>query len=323
MISRRRLLITAAATFTAPCAADAQPADKPATIGVLLNSSATSNVDDLRHGLRDLGYVEGQTFVLDVVSADGELERLTPLAAALVRRKVDVIVTSGPSAVGAARAATNTVPIIMGRMDDVDSHGFVKNLARPGGNITGLSFQTSELAGKWVHLLKETVPRLSRLAILWDARSTVSQRQSAQQAARVLGLQAQTLEVRDAARLESAFRAAVAWSANAVAMLASPGFTGRQMEAADLGIRNRLPMIYYNRGFADAGGLLSYGPSASEFSWRRAAVFVDKILKGAKPGELPVEQPTKFELIINARTARLLGLAIPPSVLLRADHVIE
>jgi putative ABC transport system substrate-binding protein len=208
-------------------------------------------------------------------------------------------------------------------MDDVDVHGFVVSLAHPGGNVTGLSFQTGELAGKWVHLLKEATPGLSRLAVVWDGSGTLNQLRAAQEAARALGLGTLVLEVRGAPGVEGVVAAAQAGGAEGLVFLASPAITAAQVRLAKLAAQSKLPAIYYNRVFAEAGGLLSYGPRASDFSWRRAAVFVDKILRGAKPADLPVEQPTTFELVVNLRTARALGLAIPPSVLAQADEVVR
>jgi putative ABC transport system substrate-binding protein len=293
-------------------------------LGVLLTAGTqVAALDELRAGLRELGHVEGDTILIDVVSADGQLERLPQLARQLVARPVDILVTSGPPAIAAARAATTTIPIVMGRMDDVDAHGFVTNLARPGGNITGLSFQTGELAGKWVDLLREAVPRLSRLAVLWDAAGTARQRTTAEAAARTLGLHVDILEVRGATGVEQAVAAAKAGRSEALVILASPALTAVERRLAALSARHRLPAIYYSRAFAEAGGLLSYGPTASQFGWRQSAVFVDRILKGARPGDLPIQQPTTFELVVNRRMAHALGLALPPSLLLRAQHVIE
>jgi putative ABC transport system substrate-binding protein len=208
-------------------------------------------------------------------------------------------------------------------MDDVDVHGFVVNLARPNGNITGLSFQTGELAGKWIGLLKEALPRLSRLGIVWDATGTARQRETAEEAARALGLESLVLEVRGALALDKLFDAAKAARVEALAILASPALTAEEARLARLSTLNRLPTIYYDRGFPEAGGLMSYGPAASDFSWRRAAAFVDKILKGARPGDLPIVQPTVFELVVNLKTAKALGVVVPPSLRLRADHLIE
>jgi ABC-type uncharacterized transport system substrate-binding protein len=321
----RRAFVTGCVGFlAAPLAAEAQHVGRVPRIGVLVNSSGTdNNLRDLRQGLRELGYVEGQSIAMDVLSAEGRLDRLPALAAELVRRKVDVIVASGPQGVGAAHRATNSIAIVMGRMDDVDAHGFVTNLARPGGNITGLSFQTGELAGKWVDLLKEAAPGLSRLTVIWDAAGTVNQLRTAQQAARSLGLGTRVLEVRQPVGLAGVMSTIQASGAEGLVILASPTMTAAQGRLATLAMESKMPAIYYNRGFAEAGGLLSYGPKASEFNWRRAAGFVDKILKGTKPADLPVEQPTTFELVINLKTAKALGLTIPPAVLARADEVIQ
>ena len=321
MERRTFLALVSGGFLTAPLVAEAQPAGRVPHIGVLLNSTGTENLPDLRRGLRELGYIEGQTIALEVLSAEGRLDRLPGLVAELLRRKVDVIVASGPQGVGAARRATSSIPVVMGRMDDVDAHGFVTNLARPGGNITGLSFQTGELAGKWVHLLKEAAPGLSRLALIWDEAGTRNQLSTAQEAARALGLGARVLELRGT--LDGAVSAARAAGAEGLIILASPAITTAQGRFAKLAVKSRLPALYYHRGFAEAGGLLSYGPKASDFNWQRAAVFVDKILKGSKPADLPIEQPTTFELVINLKTAKALGLTIPPSLLARADQVIE
>jgi putative ABC transport system substrate-binding protein len=323
MTSRRTFLAGTVAVLAALLAAEAQPVGRVPRIGVLLNSSRTENLRDLREGLRELGYIEGQTIALNVLSAEGRLDRLPELASELIRRKVDVIVASGPQGVGAARHATASVPIVMGRMDDVDAHGFVTSLAHPGGNITGLSFQTGELAGKWVHLLKEATPGLSRLAMIWDDSGTLNQLTTAQEAARALGLGTRVLEFRGGPGFDGVVSAARAGGAEGLVVLASPAITAVQGRLAKLAVENKLPAIYYSRGFAEAGGLLSYGPRASDFNWRRAAVFVDKILKGAKPADLPISQPTTFELILNLKTAKALSLTIPPSVLARADEVIQ
>ena len=318
----RRAFLGTLAVLATPLAVEAQPGIP--RVGVLLNSPGTENVRDLRQGLRALGYTEGQNIRLEVVSAGGKLDRLPALAAELVRRNVDLIVASGPQGVGASRRATDRIPIVMGRMDDVDAHGLVTNLARPGGNITGLSFQTGQLAGKLVQLLKEVVPGLSRVAVIWDTTGTRNQVATVQESARALGLEATILELR--ARpggLDGVISAARAGGAEGLVLMASPGITLVQAQLAKLALQRRLPAIYYNPGFAEAGGLLAYGPAPSDFSWRHAAVFVDKILKGAKPGDLPIEQPTRFELVINLRTAKALGLTIPPSLLARADQVVE
>jgi ABC-type uncharacterized transport system substrate-binding protein len=267
--------------------------------------------------------VEGQNVNFEIRWADNRLDHLSILAAELVQLKSDVIVTGGPQAVRALREATSTIPIIMGRMDDVVEHGLVTSLARPGGNITGLSFQTGELAGKWLDLLKEVLPRLSRAAVLWDSSSTAGQLRTVEEAARSMGLQLEVAKVLGSNELDRAFDGITKRRAEALVILASPVFTAQRARLADLTVKHRVPAIYYHEGFTEAGGLLAYGPKLSEFSWHRAAIFVDKILKGAKPAELPVEQPTKFDLAINLRTAKQIGVTVPPNVLARADKVIK
>ena len=318
-----RLVLVVVLLLALPLDGESQHAARIPRVGVLVNSPGTENVQDLRQGLRDLGHVEGQSVVLDVVSAHGKLDRLPTLAAELVARNADVIVASGPQGVGAARRATGSIPIVMGRMDDADIHGFVTNLARPGGNITGLSFQTGQLAGKLVQFLKEAAPGLSRLAVIWDETGTRNQVTTVQQSATALGLETRVLQLRQAHTPDTIVSAARTGGAQGLVLMASPGITIVQARFASLALESKLPAIYYNVGFAEAGGLLAYGPRASDFSWRRAAVFVDRILKGAKAADLPVEQPTHFELVINLKTARALGLTISPSLLARADRVIE
>ena len=297
--------------------ADAQERPRTARIGILRvdardSPAAVEAIQDLKQGLSNLGYVEGQNVIFEIRWADNKLDRLPALAAELVRVKSDVIVTGGPQAVRALREATGTIPIVMGRMDDVVEHGLVSSLARPGGNITGLSFQTGELAGKWLDLLKEVLPKLSRAAALWDSSSTAGQLRTVEEAAHSMGLQLEVPKVLGSNALDRAFDGITKRRAEALVILGSPIFTAQRARLADLTVRHRVPAIYYHEGFTEAGGLLAYGPKLSEFSWHRAAVFVDKILKGAKPADLPVEQPTKFELVINLKTAKQIGLAIPP-----------
>jgi ABC-type uncharacterized transport system substrate-binding protein len=315
-----------------PAAARAQQGSKVARIGYLGVGSADSigklRLEELRDGLIERGHVEGQTFVLEVRWAEGRAERLPQLAAEFVALRVDVIVTHG-SGVPAAKKATDAIPIIMARFDDADERGLVASLARPGGNVTGLSFQARELSGKWVQLLKEVHPRMTRVAILLNrgepggdlARG--GQMRAAEAAIRSLQLSSQVLELRSPADFSAAFASAKRQKAEGAVILGSVIFSLNAARLADLARTNQLPTIYYHRRFAEAGGLLAYGPKESDFDYRRAAVFVDKILKGAKPGDLPVEQPTNFELVINLKTARELGLTIPPSVLGRADQIIE
>ena len=332
MIARRTFLCgLTLGTLCAPLSAEAQQGTKVARIGYLGVGSADPlgklRLKELRDGLKERGHVEGQTFVLEVRWAEGRAERLPQLAAEFVALGVDIIVTHG-SGVPAAKKATDAIPIIMGRFDDADERGLVASLARPGGNVTGLSFQARELSGKWVQLLKEARPRMTRVAILSNrgqpgdlARG--GQVRAAEAAIRSLQLSAQVLEVGGPADFNAAFASARHQKAEGAVILGSVIFTLNAALLADLARTNQLPAIYYHRRFAEAGGLLAYGPKDSDFNYRRVAVFVDKILKGAKPADLPVEQPTNFELVINLKTAKVLGLTIPQTLLLQADQVIE
>ena len=308
--------------------ASAQERSRLARVGILRVDAKTSPaareaIDDLKRGLNSLGYVEKQNIQFEIRWAENRLDQLPSIAVELVQLKVDVIVTGGPQGVKALKDTTSTIPIVMGRMDDVVEHGLVASLARPGGNITGLSFQTGDLSGKWLELLKETSPKLFRTAVLWDASGTAGQLQTVENAGRATGLHLTVLKVHGLTNLFSAFGEIKKERAEGLLILASPIFTAQRVRLAELALQERLPAIYYHEGFTEAGGLLSYGPKASEFSWNRAAIFVDKILKGAKPADLPVEQPTKFDFIINLKTTKQIGLTIPPNVLARADRVIK
>ena len=325
-----RIILCTLSLLTMALAAVAQPPAKIPQVGVLHNGRQADEprlrvLEEFRHGLHDLGYVEGQNIALESRWAEGSLERLPALAAELVHRQVDVLVVFGPPGVRAARAATSTIPIVMARMDDAEEHGFVASLARPGGNITGLSFQTGALSGKWLEVLKDAVPSASRVAVLWDATGTVNQRRALEYAAQAVGIQLHVVEIQSLSALAGAFEAAQTAQAEGLVILASPVFSQNASRLAELALQHRLPAIYYSRRFADAGGLLAYGPHGADpsWGWRRAAVYVDKLLKGAKPGDLPVEQPLKFELVINLKTAQALGLTIPPMLLFRADEVIR
>jgi putative ABC transport system substrate-binding protein len=281
-------------------------------------------VDAFRGGLRDLGYVEGQTVLIDYRWAEGQEQRLTDHAADLVRLKVAVIVTPGTPATMAARAATHTIPVVMTNVGDPVGSGIVASLARPGGNITGLSLLDADLDGKRIELLKEAVPHLTRLAILWSANDpgmTLAFGR-VETAARALGFALQNLAVREPAEFPRAFEAAGAGRAEALFVTAQPFTNQHRAQILDLVAKHRLPAIYTLRSFVDAGGLMSYGPSQAD-QYRRAAIYVDRILKGARPADLPVEQPTKFDLVINLKAARALGLTIPTGLLQRADQVIE
>jgi putative ABC transport system substrate-binding protein len=309
-----------------PLVARAQQANVP-RIGVLRVAGPPNQpaVEGLQQGLRDLGRVDGENIAIEFRSGEGGIQRLPALATELVRLKVAVIVAYGPQAIQAAKDATTTIPIVMGRMDDADAHGFVTNYARPGGNITGLSFQSGELSTKWLELLKDILVPGARLAALWDQAGTSHQVQLIEQAARTVGVNLKVLNVRGRADFSKAFAAAKQAAAAGLVILASPVMTYEMVTLAKLALEHALPASYMYRGFAAAGGLLSYGPSETDasFSWHRPAYFVDKILHGAKPGDLPVEQPTRFYLTVNLKTAKALGLAVSPTLVGRADEIIE
>jgi putative ABC transport system substrate-binding protein len=291
-------------------------------IGLLVpGSSATfsDRIEALRQGLRDLGYVEGKDIVNEYRYAEGKLERLPNLAAELVRLKFDLIVAAGSEAIAAARNATKEIPIVMTNGGDVVRLGFVKSLARPGGNITGLISNPSELLGKRLELLKEAVPKANRVAILFNPETRVDVNKEMQATAHALALKLQILEVRTPDDLDDAFRAATRERADALMVRSGAFVNFHQKRIAELAIKSRLPAMYNN---VDSGFLMSYDANRLD-SYRRAAIYIDKILKGAKPGDLPVEQPTKFELIINLKAAKQIGVTIPPSVLARADKVIR
>jgi putative ABC transport system substrate-binding protein len=307
--------------------AEAQQPKKVPHVGVLAGGSAVSDaarIEALRQGLRELGYVEGKNIVIDYEYADGKTNRLTELAARLVQLKVEVIVTAGPSATRAAKQTTTTIPIVMAQDSDPIASGLVASLARPGGNITGLSRLSPELSGKQLELLKETVPTLSQLAVFENSAQPGNQQSlnEVERAAGALGVQLQTLNISGPTNIQTAFRTASKRRTNGLLVLSSPVLFAQRTEVVELAARNRLPAIYFALEFAEDGGLMSYGPSITDL-FRRAATYVDKILKGAKPAELPVEQPTKFELIINLKAAKKIGLTIPANVLARADRVIK
>ena len=308
-------------------AAMAQQPTKVARIGFLLAvspSAAAARTEASRQGLRELGYVEGKNIVIESRYAEEKLDRLPALAAELVRLKVDIIVTAGGQATRAAKEATPTIPIVMTNDPDPVGSGFVASLARPGGNITGLSTVAPELSGKRLELLREVVPKLSRVAII----GTSTQPGHAQAikelelAAKAFNVQIQYLDVLDSKDIETAFRAAVKGRADGVLTLTSPILRSQRGQLADLAVKNRRPAIYNDIQFVEAGGLIFYGVSFLDLD-HRAATYVDRILKGAKPADLPVEQPKKFEFIVNLKAAKQIGLTIPPNVLARADRVIR
>jgi putative tryptophan/tyrosine transport system substrate-binding protein len=303
--------------------ANAQPVSKVYRIGTLGNENSPP-WEAFRHGLRDLGYVEGRNATLEARWSDGKTDRLPVLASELVGLKVDVIVASGTQAVRAAMEATSTVPIVMAVSAYPDKIGLVQSIARPGGNVTGLSNIAPELYGKRLQLLREISPGVSRLAVVWNPASPVEpfSYQDLRTAAAAAGVEVESLEVRNADDFTPAFAALAPTRTVALLAFGNPiNFRNRQ-RITDFALKNRLPSIYEERLFAEAGGLMSYAPSFSDL-FRRAATYVDKILKGAKPADLPIEQPTKFELVVNLKTAKALGLTIPPAVLIRADSVIE
>jgi putative ABC transport system substrate-binding protein len=326
VISRRTVLgVLALALLAVPLAAMAQPQAKVPRIGFLRGTTPqTSFFEAFRQGLRELGYIEGQNLTIEQRYANGAFDRLPALAAELVRLGVDLIVVGGTADAQAAKAATAAVPIVFTLAGDPVGSGLVASLARPGGNVTGLSNQFADLGGKQFQLLKEAVPHVSRVAVLYNPENpaVAPTLRGAQAAARSLAVEVQIVETRRPNELGRAFSAIARGRAGALVTLADPVFSTARAQLVELAAKSRLPAMFFERVFVDAGGLMSYGPSFSDL-FRRAATYVDKILKGAKPADLPVEQPTKFELVINLKTAKALGLTIPPSVLARADEVIE
>jgi putative ABC transport system substrate-binding protein len=303
-----------------------QPAKVP-RIGFQLDapaSAVTARTEAFRKGLRELGYIEGKNIIIEWRSAEGKLERRSELAAELVRLKVDVIVSAGPSVTRAVKESTSTIPIIMAQDTDPVGSGFVASLARPGGNITGLATLSPEMSGKLLELLKEIIPRLSRLAVIGNSTNPgdAQAKKETELAAEAFQVQLQYLDVRDPKDIETAFRAANRARADALLVLGNPTLNAHRKQVVGLAVKNRLPVTYSRPEFIDAGGLMYYGTNYNDL-FRRAATYVDKILKGAKPADIPVEQPTKFELAINLKTAKQIGLTIPPSVLARADKVIK
>jgi putative ABC transport system substrate-binding protein len=307
--------------------AEAQQAAKVGKIGWLSigsDSGAGSTIRAVPPELRALGYVEGKNIAFDYRYADNKLDRLPALADELVRLKVDVLVTPGTPAAIAAKNATRTIPIVFFRVSDPVPLGLVDSLSRPGGNVTGFTEISEVLAGKRLELLKETVPKLSRVAVLWNPQNpgNAQQWKESQLPARELGLQLHSMEVSSADKYEGAFKEAVKARSGALAV-AQDALAGSNLKLiADLAIKHRLPASYPRGEFVDNGGLMSYGPDPDE-SFKRVASMIDKILKGAKPADLPVEQPTKFELVINLKTAKQIGLTIPPEVLARANRLIR
>lgn len=319
-------LLTAALLFTVPFVEAQQPGKVP-RIGYLSTGSrssvsASSSVKAFLQGLHELGYIEGKNIAIEYRYAEGQSNRYPELAAELVRLKVDVIFTTTDPAVRAAKKASKTIPIVFAGVSDAVAAGLVDSLARPGGNATGLSLLSRELGGKRLELFKEAFPKATRVAFLRPLRGSDTPFREAEAVARTLGLQLQSLGVKGPEDFKKAFEAAKSGGAQGLTVLpGSFSYLHRAM-IADLAAKNRLPAMYPDARYAEAGGLMSYGPNSDDL-WRRAATYVDKILKGAKPADLPVEQPTKFEFVINLKTAKQIGLTIPETVLFRADRVIR
>jgi putative tryptophan/tyrosine transport system substrate-binding protein len=309
--------------------AGAQQTGKIPRIGLLVPTFA-SRTAAFRQGLRDLGYVEGQNIVIESRYAEGSADRLASLAAELVDLKVDVFVIEGNAGIAAGKNATNTIPIVMAPSGDPIGAGFVASLARPGGNLTGLSLLLTGLARKRLELLTEAVPKVRRVAVLWSpsrsgtggTRASDLAFEETRTAAQALRVQLQSLEVKGANDLDRAFLAMRTEHAGALLVVSNSLLFAHRQRLADLAVKYRIPAMFEFREYAEAGGLLTYGASLDDLS-RRAAIYVDKILKGAKPGDLPIEQPTRFELVVNRRTAKTLGLTIPQLLLLRTDQVLE
>jgi putative ABC transport system substrate-binding protein len=330
VIDRRAFLGTlAGGLLAAPLAAEAQTAGKVPRVGYLSPGSSSDSArlrrfEAFRQGLRERGYVEGQNIAIESRWAEGKYDRYPTLAADLVRLKVDVIVTVGGAATRAVQQATRTIPIVMSVVIDPIGSGFVPSLAHPGGNVTGLSMMAADLVGKQLAVLQEVTPKVVRVALLWNPANpgSLPQLRAAEAVARALRVRLQTLEARVPQEIDSAFAAMTREQAGALVVLVDAIFTNQVRQIAELAAKRRLPSIYGQREYTEAGGLMVYSSDPLDLE-RRAATFVDKILKGAKPADLPIEQASKFELIINLKTAKALGLTIPQSLLQRADQVIE
>ena len=325
MVRRKFIGGVAGALLAASLTAHAQSVGRVYRIGILEPIPAVqnaANLDALRKGLRNLGYVEGRNLIIEYRSADGRAERFPDLAAELVRLKVDLILTRGTPAARAAKSATETIPVVMATMGD--PRPIVASFAHPGGNITGATTFSTELAAKQIELLKELVPNLSRVALVhnMDNPAAPPEWEEIKTAAQSLGLQVELFDVRNKGDLGHAFDLAVRHHVDALVVGADGLIQANQQMIVDLAARNKLPAAYPNREFVEAGGLIAYAVNYPDLYFRFAAL-VDKILKGAKPGEIPVEQPTKFELVINIKTAKMLGLTLPQSLRLRADEVIQ
>ena len=319
-------LIACLGSFGHPSTADAQQPASPRRIGVLLVGQTIEEKETqaFRQGLLDAGYVEGRDVVFEWRSANGDYDRVPQLVADLVQRKVDVIVADSTSAARAAKRATSTIPIVMALVADPVGSGLVANLAHPGGNVTGLSIMLAELSDKRLQFLKETLPQVARVAVLWNPATPWHPKaiEALKAVAPSLSIELSFVSARTTEEIGPAFSAMTRAHAEALYVLGDAFFHRHQMTLLNLAAKARLPVIYGSRQFTDAGGLMSYGPNYGDV-FRRSAVYVDKILKGARPGDLPIEQPTKFEFVVNLKTAKALGITIPQSILLRADEVIR
>jgi putative ABC transport system substrate-binding protein len=328
MMKKLFVLVAIASVILVAPFSEAQKASKVSRIGFLSPQERASNrplTEAFLIGLRELGYVEGQNIAIEYRWADGNFERLPELAADLVRLKVDVIVAGVTQATLAAKNATKTIPIVMVAVGNPVDAGLIASLARPGANVTGTSTMADEVAGKQLELLKETVPKISRVAALWNPANPIYQKlqlREVEATARLLNVRLQKLEARNPKQIDQAFAAIIKERTRAIMVFGDPLFNIQRKQIVDLARKHRLPAVSSNAVFADAGLLMTYGPSFPE-SYRRAATYVDKILKGAKPAEIPVERPTKFEFVINLNTANKIGLTVPQSVLFRADRVIQ
>ena len=327
-MKKKITVLTLSAMLFALChPVEAQQPARIHRIGILSPVSGSvfsARVEAFRQRLRELGYVEGKNILIEYRYAEGKGERLPDLAAELVRLKVDIIVTLGPSATLAAKKASGTIPIVIASAADPVGSGLVSSLAQPGGNITGLSLMAPDLDGKRLELLKEAVPKVARVAFLWQPGSTRGDQAltKMEAAAKALGLKLLSLEVRSLDDFEGAFARAKKDGAEALITTTGGRINTQQRRVLDFAAKNRLPAIYHYSEFVEAGGLMSYGPDNTDL-WRRAATYVDKILKGTKPADLPVEQAMKFEFIVNLKAAKQIDLTIPPNVLARADRVIK
>lgn len=324
MIGRRAVLGGVVATLVIPSVARAQRPARVLRLGVLVFSEPGTdpNARPMRDGLRELGYIEGQNLVYEYRSAEGRAERLRELAVDLVRTKPDMIFALGTDVAAAAKAATTTIPIVAAVSGDPVRAKLVTSLAAPGGNFTGVTFLTAELGGKRLQLLKEVIPRVARVAIVWSPDHPDDEFNETQTAARALGVQALSAEMRSAAELDAALQAAVAAGAEALMVVPSRMTLRSRAPLIDFAIRHKLPLVGGWGVWAESGALLSYGPDV-DLMVRRATAYVDRIVKGAKPSELPIQQPTNFELILNLKTARALGITMPQTLLLQADRVIQ